>query len=69
MQNNRKVKIKIVSCRDSMLWYNARVGEEFYVFATEWDHLRHFRYLWVRTGDAWNTSNWVYENDAEYVNN
>ena len=51
-----------------MLWYKARVGEEFYVFATEWDHLRHFRYLWVRTGDAWNTSNWVYENDAEYVN-
>jgi hypothetical protein len=51
-----------------MLWYNARVGEEFYVFATEGDSIRQVRYLWVRTGDALNTSNWVYENDAEYVN-
>lgn len=65
MQN--KQKIKILRCKDGMLWYNTRIGEVFDVQFIQQEGSYGVVYLWVRTGDAYNTLNWVDEKDVEYV--
>lgn len=61
------MQIKIVDCFDTSMWYNKHIGKRFKVFAKEYDCLRDRYILWVRTGDDWNTSNWINEKDIEYV--
>ena len=65
MQN--KQKIKILRCKDGMIWYNTRIGEVFDVQFIQQEGSCGVVYLWVRTGDAYNTLNWVDEKDVEYV--
>ena len=68
MQNNSEVKIKIVHCSDPRLWYNDRLNEIFTLVDVEWNKNSEVTFFWVRTGDEWNTSNWIHQTDAEYVN-
>lgn len=64
------MKIKILKCSDASLWYNRHIMKEFEIYRKEID-LYDFKnpriYLWVRTGDEWNTLNWIYEHDVEYL--
>ena len=50
-----------------MLWYNTKIGEVFDVQFIQQEGSYGVVYLWVRTGDAYNTLNWVDEKDVEYV--
>ena len=68
MQNDREVKIKIVRCSDTRLWYNDRINEIFTLVDVEMNKNSEVAFFWVRTGDEWNTSNWIHRTDAEYVN-
>ena len=64
-------KIRIERCRHAGRWYAARVGTVIEVEKTE--VLRHPYHgipedvYWVRTGDAWNTINYVLKSDATEV--
>ena len=61
-------KIRIERCRHAGRWYAERVGTVIEVEKTE--VLRHpyqgipEDVYWVRTGDAWNTINYVLKSDA-----
>ena len=68
MQSDRVVEIKIVRCSDSKLWYNDRLNEIFTLVDVEFGKNSEVNFFWVRTGDEWNTSNWIHRTDAEYVN-
>ena len=50
-----------------MLWYTAQIGEVFDVQFIQQEGPYGVVYLWVRTGDTYNTLNWVDEKDVEYV--
>lgn len=63
-----ETKVRITSCSDSSLWYNARIGEVFNVIGVDFhETTAEVTFFWVRTGDEWNTSNWIHRKDAEYV--
>ena len=68
MQNDRKIKIKIVRCSDPRLWYNEHLNEIFTLVDVEWSKNSEVTFFWVRTGDEWNTSNLIHRVAAEYVN-
>lgn len=56
-------KIRITKANLSRTWYNARIGEEFEVIRTYHEDKTYL----VRTKDAFNTSNIVYQDDCELV--
>jgi hypothetical protein len=52
------MKIKIINCKDMLLWYRNRIGEEFEVQFIE------DKAYWTREGGTYNALNWVYKEDA-----
>lgn len=55
------MKIKITSCKDSLLWYNKHIGETFEVVkVSPW-------FYWCREKDAYKASNFIYKQDVELV--
>lgn len=58
-----RMKIKIVDCRDSRLWYADKVGQ---ILNVEKTNASTGEY-WCREGGPWNCLNVVYEQDAELV--
>lgn len=60
-------RIKIVRCSDASLWYNNRIGEEFSVKHKVYNNFTKTYEYWVRTADAWNTSNWIHAQDIETI--
>jgi hypothetical protein len=52
------MKIKIIKCKDMLLWYRNRIGEEFEVQFVE------DKAYWTREGGTFNALNWVYKEDA-----
>lgn len=53
------MKIKILKCSNSILWYNKHIGEEFEVKFIEDEA------YWTRETDGiFNALNWVYKKDA-----
>ena len=59
MQPN--LKIKIINCRNSRLWYSKYVEEIFFVVRGEFD------VYWVQEPNEWRTLNFVFKEDAEVV--
>jgi hypothetical protein len=59
------LNIQIKQCRDHLLWYSSRIGEVFKIVKV--DHIEDM--YWVRTGDAWNTLNFVYSVDCDLLSN
>ena len=59
MQPN--LKIKIINCRNSRLWYSKYVEEIFFVVRDEFD------VYWVQESNEWRTLNFVLKEDAEVV--
>lgn len=59
MQPN--LKIKIINCRNSRLWYSKYVEEIFFVVRDEFD------VYWVQELNEWRTLNFVLKEDAEVV--
>ena len=59
MQPN--LKIKIINCRNSRLWYSKYVEEIFFVVRDEFD------VYWVQELNEWRTLNFVFKEDAEVV--
>lgn len=53
--------IKIISCRNSRLWYHDYVNETFYVYKDEFD------VYWVREPSEWEPLNFVLKEDAEVI--
>ena len=56
-----KLKIKIINCRNSRLWYSKYVEEIFFVVRDEFD------VYWVQEPNEWRTLNFVLKEDAEVV--
>jgi hypothetical protein len=54
-------KIRIISCRNSRLWYSKYIEEEFFVVKDEFD------VYWCNEPDDWNALNFVIKEDAELV--
>ena len=55
------MKIKIVSCKDSLLWYSKHIGEVFEVVkVTTW-------YFWCREKDEYEATNFIHKNDVEIL--
>jgi len=60
------MKIKIMKCSDSLMWYHDRIGEVFdvlYVLKEPKDMS-----VWVRTAGMYNTKNYVLYSDCAEVN-
>ena len=57
------MKIKIIDCRDPMLWYANKIGQ---ILNVERRNLRTKEY-WCREGGPWNCLNVVYEEDTQLV--
>lgn len=55
------MKIKVLKCYDSMLWYNKHVGETFEVLREEES------VYWTRERNSWNCLNWIRKLDCEVV--
>lgn len=55
---NRGDTVMIRSCVDSSMWYRDKVGQTFRIIGSDSDG------IWVRTGDEWNTSNFIRWEDA-----
>ncbi len=60
------MRIKILKCSDSFLWYNKRIGEEFTVESITVESKK--KLFWVREGGTYNCINYVYEKDCEEIN-
>ena len=56
-----KSKIRVISCGDESLWYNDKIGQEFVV--SYWGTSE----VYVKTGDYYNTGNFVRSEDLEVV--
>ena len=54
------MKIQIKSCSDALFWYNKRIGEVFEIYRIVDEY-------WVRTGDYYNTTNFVLFKDADVL--
>ncbi len=52
------MKIKVLKCNDSLLWYSKRIGEEFEV------HFIDDKAYWSREGGQFNALNWIKKEDA-----
>lgn len=50
--------IAIKSCTDPSMWYIHKIGQSFKVIGVDNTG------VWVRTGDCWNTSNFIRPVDA-----
>ncbi len=62
------MNVRVLKCsHDTRVWYNFRIGEIFNVYRKEYDYVTGITYIWVRTGDEYNTLNWIDEDDVEYV--
>lgn len=59
-----KKQIKIISCRDSLLWYSSHVGEVFDVVRIESNSKE---YYWTREKDPPHYLNWVAKQDAVLI--
>ena len=52
------MKIKVLKCKNPILWYNKHIGEEFEVKFIE-DNA-----YWTREGGIYNALNWIAKEDA-----
>lgn len=53
------MKIKVLKCRDSLLWYAKHIGEEFEVYFID------DKAYWSRERDGqFNCLNWIFKEDA-----
>lgn len=59
-------RIKIVSCKDPLLWYAHHVGEIFNLVRIEQGSKEHY---WTREKDPPHYLNWVAEKDAILLTN
>lgn len=59
-------KIRIKDSKDTLYWYSDRIGETFNVVRVE--KIDGVVYYWVKTGDKYNTLNFVLDSDAEIIN-
>jgi hypothetical protein len=55
------MRIKIVSCRDSLLWYSKHIGEVFEVVKVQ------PLYFWCREKDEYKATNFIHKNDVEIL--
>lgn len=55
------MKIKIINCKDSLLWYSRHIGETFDVVKI------HCGMYWCRERDEFRAVNYVYIEDAEVI--
>lgn len=52
------MKIRVIDCKDALLWYAKRIGEEFNVeFIDD-------KAYWSREGGTYNALNWIKKEDA-----
>ncbi len=55
------MKVKIIKCYDSMLWYNKHIGEVFEILREE------EAVYWTRERNQWHCLNWIRKLDCEVV--
>ena len=56
------VKIRVLSCKDSRLWYSQHIGEEFWLARVESNSKE---YWWTREKEPPYCLNWIAKEDAE----
>lgn len=55
------MKVKIINCKDELLWYNKHIGETFDVVkVSSWAY-------WCRERNEYKASNFIHKSDAEVV--
>lgn len=60
MQRNN-MKVKVINCYDSMLWYKKHIGHTFEVLREE------EAVYWTRELNGWHCLNWIRKLDCEVV--
>lgn len=65
------MKLKIIHCTDSLMWYSKRIGEVFAVTGITWfanNNERRVQYYWCREGGLYNAVNIVHPSDVMVLN-
>jgi len=60
-----RTKVKVLSSSDPMLWYTEFLNKSFQVHRVTYDNQG--KQFWVRTGDAFNTLNFIHSFDCEVI--
>ena len=65
------MKLKIIRCTDSLMWYSKHIGKVFDVVNVTWfanNNERCVQYYWCREGGWYNAVNIVHPSDVEVFN-